>query len=168
MIKQFIKGKVYVFIDAANIFYSQKTLGWRVSYEKLINYFRDECDLGHCFLYTGKISGDIKQQRFLDMLEITGYIVRTKEVKKIHAGKAAEKRKCNLDIELTLDIISTMSKFDTAVLISGDSDYAPVVDKIKREGKRVIIISTRGHISKELLDRAKYIDLRKLKNYISL
>lgn len=25
-------------------------------------------------------------------------------------------------------------------------------------------MSTRGHIAKELLDRAKYIDLRKLKN----
>ena len=30
MIGQFVKGEVYVFVDAANILYSQQTLRWRV------------------------------------------------------------------------------------------------------------------------------------------
>jgi uncharacterized LabA/DUF88 family protein len=38
MIGRFVKGGVFVFIDVANIFYSQKTLGWRISYEKLKQY----------------------------------------------------------------------------------------------------------------------------------
>jgi len=32
MISKFIRGRVYVFIDAANIFYAQRTLGWKISY----------------------------------------------------------------------------------------------------------------------------------------
>ena len=40
------------------------------------------------------------------------------------------------------------------------------IDRIKSAGKRVIVISTRGHISKELLERAKYIDLRKIKHEV--
>lgn len=51
MIKQFIKGRVYVFIDAENVFYSQRTLGWRISYEKLMKYFKKECgDDVKCFI----------------------------------------------------------------------------------------------------------------------
>ncbi len=42
MISKFTKGKVTVFIDAANIFYSQKTLKWRISYERLKSYFEKE------------------------------------------------------------------------------------------------------------------------------
>jgi len=43
MINQFVKGRVYVFIDAANILYSQQTLHWRVDYKKLkdqISYYK--------------------------------------------------------------------------------------------------------------------------------
>ena len=36
MISQFIKLPVDVFIDVENVFYAQKTLGWRISYQKLI------------------------------------------------------------------------------------------------------------------------------------
>ena len=39
MIKQYTNGRATVFIDAANILYSQQTLGWRVDYKKLKEYF---------------------------------------------------------------------------------------------------------------------------------
>jgi uncharacterized LabA/DUF88 family protein len=54
VIGKFIKGKVYVFIDAANILYSQQTLGWLISYEKLMEYFKAECELGKAIVYTGQ------------------------------------------------------------------------------------------------------------------
>jgi len=76
--------------------------------------------------------------------------------------------KGNLDMELGMEVIDTSDQYETAILISGDSDFAPVIDRIKRAGKRVIVMSTRGHISKELLDRAKYVDLRKLKQELVL
>ncbi len=53
MISKFVKDKVYIFIDGANLFYAQQTLGWRISYEKLMKYFKKECDLGKCFVYIG-------------------------------------------------------------------------------------------------------------------
>lgn len=168
MISQFVKGKVYVFIDAANVFYSQKTLGWRISYERLINYFRRECNVEKCLVYTGVIPGNLKQKRFLDMLEINGYNVRTKEVKKVQVTEFYEKLKCNFDVEMTIDALDTMSLFDTAILVSGDSDFAPLVKRIKEAGKNVIVMSTRGHISVELLREAKFIDFEKLKEEISL
>jgi len=168
MLRQFVKGKVYVFIDAENVFYSQRTLGWKLSYAKLIDYLKKECgnDM-KCFIYKGVDEFNTGQRKFLDMLEINGYIVRTKVVKKIKDHEGGYRWKNNLDMELAFEMDDIKEKYDTAVLLSGDSDFAVPIDRIKKAGKRIIIMSTRGHISKELLERAKYIDLRKLKDEIS-
>ncbi len=169
MLRQFIKGKVYVFIDAENVFYAQRTLGWRISYERLRGYLEQECgDEIKCFIYKGVDEFNTGQRKFLDMLEINGYILRTKVVKRIKDRKSGkEEWKSNLDMELAFEMDDTKEKYDTAVLLSGDSDFAVPIDRIKKAGKRIIVMSTRGHISKELLERAKYIDLRKLKDEIS-
>lgn len=168
MINKFAKGKVYVFIDAANIFYSQKTLKWRISYEKLIQYFRKECNLGECFVYTAYDKDRPQQKKFLDMLRINGYIVRTKPVKRIRVTKGVYEWKGDFDVELTLDMIDNVENYDTAILMSGDSDFAPIIDKVKKHGKGVIIMSSKYHVSKELLERAKYINLKKLRNEFEL
>lgn len=166
--KQFINGRVYVFIDAENLFYSQRTLGWRISYGKLIRYFQKECgENTKCFVYTGRDEGNSGQTKFLDMLEINGYIVRTRVIKKIKDHKGGYKWKNNLDMELAFEMDDVKDKYDTAVLISGDSDFDIPIDRIKKAGKRIIVMSTRGHISKELLERAKFVDLRKLKDEIN-
>lgn len=62
----------------------------------------------------------------------------------------------------------TANNYETAILVSGDSDFAPLIDKMKQKGKKVLVMSTKNHISKELIERAKYIDLKKLKRKIKL
>jgi len=167
MIKQFVKGKVCVFIDAANILYSQQTLGWRVDYKKLKKYFESECDLCGIYFYTGQVGADDKQNSFLKKLEQFGYVVKAKEVKRIKISKSAYEWKGNLDVELTIDVLGNINNFETLILMSGDSDFAPLLDAVKARHKRVLVMSTKGHISKELLDRAKYVNLRKLKDFIA-
>jgi len=168
MISQYVKGRVYIFIDAENLLYSQRTLGWRISYEKLINYFKRECGKDtKCFIYKGVDENNTRQKKFLDMLDINGYILRTKVVKIIKKPKGREKWKGSLDVELALEMVELKEKYNTAILMSGDSDFAVVLDKLKESGKRVLIMSTRGRVSKELLERAKYIDLRKIRQEIA-
>jgi uncharacterized LabA/DUF88 family protein len=168
MIKKFVKGKVYVFIDVENVLYAQRTLGWKVSYEKLMKYFKKECGKRtKCFAYTGVDEYNSKQKKFLDMLDINGYIVRTKSVKRIRTGAGKYKWKGNLDVELALEMIKLKDKFDTAILVSGDSDFAIALDWLKEDHKRVVVMSTRGRVARELLERAKFVDLRKLKEQIA-
>lgn len=169
MLRQYVKGRVYVFVDAENVFYSQRTLGWRISYQKLMSYLKEECGSEiKCFVYKGIDEFNMGQRKFLDMLEINGYILRTKVVKKIKDHKSGKEQwKGNLDMELAFEMDDTKEKYDTAILLSGDSDFALPIDRIKKAGKRILVISTRGHISKELLERAKFIDLRKIRATIS-
>jgi uncharacterized LabA/DUF88 family protein len=168
MISKFIKGKVYVFIDSANTFYAQRTLGWKISYEKLMKYLKKECGENvKCFIYLAYDENKQSEQKFLDMLDINGYILRTKAIKKIRVSKNRDKHKGNLDMELAFEMVELSDKYDTAILISGDSDFSVPIERIKKKGKWIIVISTRGHISRELLERAKFVDLRKIKNEIS-
>ena len=163
MLREFVKGKTAVFIDAANIFYSQRTLGWYIDYEKLVDYLRQETKLVELRYYTGKVGTVEKQMSFIKKLESLGYNVTAKEVKFIRSDGTLIP-KGNLDVELALDAFRLKDIFDTFVLFSGDSDFAYLLDLLKQAGKRVLVASTRGHVSKDLLDRAKYIELRKLKD----
>ncbi len=167
MINQFIAGRVCVFIDAANILYSQQSLGWRVDYEKLKTYFISECNLSGIYFYTGKVGDNQKQSSFLKKLEKLGYVVKSKEVKRIKISENNYEWKGNLDVELTIGVLANLANFDTLILMSGDSDFASLLDEVKTHKKRVIVMSTKGHVAKELLERAKYINLKKLKGAIS-
>jgi len=62
-------------------------------------------------------------------------------------------RKANFDVEITIDVLEMIDKFDTLVLFSGDSDFDYLIRKLRAKGKRVIVISTKHHISKELIQR---------------
>lgn len=166
MIKQFVKGKVYVFIDAANILYSQQTLRWKVDYEKLKKYFEKECDLRAIYFYTGRVGANDKQNSFLDKLKSLGYNIRSKEVKRIKISRNTYEWKGNLDTELIIDALKHSDNFDTFILMSGDSDFASLLDELKLKGKRVIVMSSKHHISIELIERAKYINIKKLKDQI--
>ena len=160
------KGRTMLFIDAANMLYSQKDLGWFVDYQKLKNYFETNSELIDVYYYTGKVGTLEKQVSFLNKLSGIGYIVKAKEVKMIKLGGGKFLPKGNLDVELALDAYRLNDKYDTIVLFSGDSDFNYLLDLLKEKSKEVLIVSTRGHVSKELLDAGKYVDLNKLRQFI--
>jgi len=46
--------KTYAFIDASNLFYGgEKSLGWKIDYEKLIIYLRDKYNVSRVFYFGG-------------------------------------------------------------------------------------------------------------------
>lgn len=165
-LKKIIKGKTAVFIDAANILYSQKTLGWRVDYKKLQQLFIEKTNLSGIYFYTGKVGNQQKQANFIKKLKQIKFHVFSKEVKFIKLPQGGLLPKGNLDVELALDAYRLSDQFDTLVLFSGDSDFAYLLFLLKKKGKHLIVISTRGHVAVELLNSAKFIDLNKLKKDI--
>ena len=53
-------------------------------------------------------------------------------------------------------------------MVSGDSDFAYLLEMLKRKGKKLIVISARGHISKELIINSDYyVPLESLKEKIT-
>jgi len=85
------------------------------------------------------------------MLARKGFKMVVKEVKIIKLKNGEQLFKGNCDVELTIDMIDLMPAYDTAALLSGDSDFAPLIKYVQKHGKKVISISTRNHISKEII-----------------
>lgn len=170
MIQKYTKGLVYVFIDASNIYFSQRRLGWKIDFQKLIEYFKSKTNLGKIYYYTAYDKDYPDQKKFLDFMEIVGYIVRKKKVKFIEDSTREDGgfQKGNLDVELTIDAVHNRDIFKSFILFSGDSDFEALLKYMRDYRKRCVVISTKNHVSKELVKQAKYIDMKKLKEEIRL
>ena len=148
-------GRVAVSIDAANVIYSLRDLGWRIDYKKLKRFFETKADLASIYFYAAYFDGDAGRQNLLEMLSRKGFIVRSKVVKVIRT-KTGVLHKANCDVELTMDAMTVYRDFDTAVLMSGDSDFVPLVRFLQSHRKQVVVVSTRGHVARELIEAANY------------
>lgn len=167
MISKYIKGKILVIIDAANLESSVKSLGWWIDYIKLRDLF-DNKKLVEIRHYCVHHKTD-NQNRFFTFLKKNRYKLITKPLKIIHPNDIAvsDIRKANFDVEIAIDVIEMIKQFDTLVLFSGDSDFHYLVVKLQEKNKKVIIVSYRDHISRELAKSSdKYISLDKLEEYI--
>ena len=166
MIRNFIVGKTAAFIDASNIYHSQQKLNWQIDFKHLMDYLSSETNIWKAFYYTAYDPIYKKQKKFLDFLEIVGYVVVTKKVKFIKGKTGNFIPKGNLDVELTMDAVHNKNYYDTFLLFSGDSDFEALIKYLKRNNKRCLVFSTKSHISIELINEAKFIDLKKLSGFI--
>lgn len=160
-----IRGRVFVFVDAANLEKSVQDLGWRVNYRKLRAYFRNNTDLRSVRFYSVSF-GNAPHNDFLDSLRAKGYRVVTKPLKiiKDDSEPDGEIRKADFDVEIAVDAIDKLNEYDTMILFSGDSDFDYLVKVLRQKGKKAVVFSTKHHIAKELIRSCdKYIDLKRLK-----
>ncbi len=146
--------------------YSQKALGWQVDYKKLAKFLKNNFNIVFLGFYYGKAKENLGQERFFAMLKDRGFTLRTKPIKYIKTPKGVV-LKGNLDVELAFDILTLVEQYDTCFLFSGDSDFEIVVKYLRKKSKIVLVFSTKGHISIELIRASnKYVDIKKLKAFI--
>src|SRR3989344_6680843 len=166
-LKKLVKGKVAVFIDAANLELSAKDRGWKVDYRKLYKWIKEADKLKYIGFFTVRFNSK-SHDAFLTLLKKTGYKLVTKPLKVIKdKSKTGHTRKANFDVEIAIETMKQIDSFDTMMLFSGDSDFDYLLKELKKKDKKVIVVSTKYHISRELIKRADaYIDLRKIKKLI--
>ncbi len=171
-----MKPKVKIYIDGANIFYTQKKLGWFIDWEKMKNYIGKEKEIIEWRYYVGVKDDDEKMQKYLKYLNIVGFDTITKPLKKIKISndeilseiyKTNYIYKANFDVEITADILLDKFKIDEVIIFSGDSDFCYLVKKLKDTGLKVTIYSSRKTISWELkLEGSKIVYFEDIENEI--
>ena len=81
--------------------------------------------------------------------------VVSKRVKYIHnqENSSGFDKKCDLDVEMTVDLIKERDNYDFVILFSGDGDLMYAIKYLKEEyGKNCIVFGARGHIGREVFD----------------
>lgn len=162
--QEHLHGKVAVFIDAANIIHCYKDTKWKIDLKKLKKYFESKCSLAGIYYYSAYFEESTSQNSLFEMLSRKGFILRVKKIKKITNDDGTITLKGNCDTDIVVDAVARMKDYDTAVIMSGDSDFVSLVNLLRGNSKKVIIISTRWHVAKDLIMASDhYFDINKFK-----
>jgi uncharacterized LabA/DUF88 family protein len=151
--------RVGVFIDTQNLYHSAKNLYKRkVNFNNVLKQAVSERVLIRAIAYViTSEAGD--EQNFFDALTKMGIETKTKDLQ-VFAGGA---KKADWDVGLAIDAVAAAPKLDTVVIVSGDGDFAPLVNYLKiAYGCQVEVVSFGRSTAQKLLEVTDdFIDLDK-------
>jgi uncharacterized LabA/DUF88 family protein len=129
--------RVGVFVDVANLLYSARNMRVTIDFGKLLDFLRGNRRLVRAHAYAPTSPQPGEDQMFLQAVKGLGYRITTKNYKTFASGA----RKADLDLDLCMDVVRLVDgkAVDCIVLVSGDSDFMPMLDYCSDHGVRVEI-----------------------------
>jgi len=83
---------------------------------------------------------------------VSGFETVAKRVKYIREPEGYV-TKCDLDIEVVIDLVALKDNYDRIVLFSGDGDFMLALAHLNQEhGKEIVVISAVGRLGREIFD----------------
>ncbi|MBD2027187.1 NYN domain-containing protein, partial [Leptolyngbya sp. FACHB-711] len=163
-------NRLSIFVDGNNMFYAQQKNGWFFDPRRVLEYFTrtiTDVKLVNAFWYTG-LKDPQDQRGFRDALISLGYTVRTKILKEYYDDSSGRiSQKANLDIEIVVDMFSTVDQYDQVILFSGDGDFERAIELLRAKNTHITVVSTEGMIARELRNATdRYIDLNDIRSHI--
>ena len=148
--------KVVVFLDYANVSRAAKEMNVEINHEHLLKDYLSINSEGR-FLQAAYAYVPVDPRRehasdsIIDKLWSYGYVVKSK------TGSITGKQyKCNFDVEISMDAMKAAYdiKPDIVTILSGDSDYIPLVLELRKMGIYVEMAAFKHSMSKRLASRA--------------
>ncbi|MCP3685628.1 MAG: NYN domain-containing protein [bacterium] len=156
--------RVGVFVDVQNMYYSAKNLySAKVNFATVLRSVVGGRKLIRAIAYV--IKADIKEEgTFFGALDKIGFEVKSKDLQTFVGGA----KKGDWDIGIAMDALELAPKLDTIIIVSGDGDFIPLVQHLKRAlGCRVEVAAFGRTASRKLAEEADgFIDLDKNKRYL--
>lgn len=148
--------RVGVLIDVQNLYHSAKNLyQGRVNFREILKTAVAGRRLIRAIAYV--ISTESGEERqFFDALTRLGIETKTKPLKTFYGGL----KKADWDVGMSVDGVRMASTLDVIVVISGDGDFAPLVEYLKNQGRQVEAMAFGRSASSELKKAADdFVDL---------
>lgn len=163
--------RIAIYVDGANAYFAQKeALGWWIDWQNFLNTLREGKDMVSAHWYQAyRVSPEGEQDKFLHHLTLIGFSVRKKLLKSVYDRiSGGTTMKGNLDIELAIDALTECETYDTAILVTGDSDFVPLVEALRSRGKRVVVVATTQNVAIELRQSVgiNFLDFKDLRSRI--
>jgi uncharacterized LabA/DUF88 family protein len=127
--------RIGVFVDVANLLYSARSQRMSIDFGRLLDFLRANRRLIRAHAYAPTNPDPHAEQTFLSAVKGVGYRITTKNYKTFASGA----RKADMDLDLCMDIVRLVDAdaIDTVVLVSGDSDFLPLLEYCSDHGVRV-------------------------------
>lgn len=156
--------RVGIFIDTQNIYHSAKNFyNKNVDFGKLVTILNQNRNLIRAIAYVIKSDLSPKEISFFEALVSKGIELRVKDIIILPDGS----RKADWDVGITVDAIRLSKFLDVIILVTGDGDFAPLVEYLKNQGNIVEVAGFGKNTSVKLKELADfYYDLDELKEFI--
>ncbi len=145
--------KVAVYIDVQNIQQVFEKQGAEIRYDKLKDYLtkrykKENAEIIKFSAFVPFRASDENRLKLIDAISLMGYRVLSKAAKDRPDGSI----KANMDVEMALEMITNIEYVDEIVLISGDSDFEPIIHYLSNKGKKILLIGPgRGPTAIEII-----------------
>ena len=156
-----MEERVAVFIDGSNLYHALRANFTRYDL-KFADFIKKLCGGRHLFrAYYYNVLQDPsqraeayrEQQEFLSALRETPYLEVRLGGTKLSQGIHVEK---GIDVMLVTDLLqfAWRDRYDVALLVSGDADFAYALQAIKNMGKYVEVAYFESNVSRDILEVA--------------
>jgi len=157
------KDKNFAYIDAANLHKGVTGLGWNLDYKKFRVWLFEKYNIEVAYLFIGLIS---KYKELYKYLQESGFTLVFKEV--IYDGMGKLKGNCDADLVLQVTRDTYEQKFDKAVIIASDGDYAGLVKFLLERKKISVVLSPSNEKKCSILLKRTAVKIAYLKDQKSI
>jgi len=121
--------KIAVFVDVQNIYYTTRdAYSGQFDYRQLWQKISAQGEIVAAYAYAID-RNDARQIKFQNALRKIGFTVKLKPFIQRSDGSA----KGDWDVGITIDVLEAAKDVDVVVLLSGDGDFAVLLDKIQKD-----------------------------------
>ena len=154
--------RIAILVDGSNMYHYLREMGltglMMFDYRAFAQHLARARIIVSATYYIGKVrsDGDAKsnelrrnQQRLMNRLRAAGWHVEFGHMME-HRGIFQEK---GVDVHIAIDLLTGAydNTFDVAVLVSSDTDFIPVIHRIRRKGKQVEYVGFAHRLSRGLM-----------------
>lgn len=119
--------KIAIFVDVQNIYYTTRDAHQRqFNYRRLWQTLNERASIVQAYAYAID-RGDTSQQKFQSALTHIGFNVKLKPF----ISRADGSAKGDWDVGITIDMLKSASAVDEVILLSGDGDFAILLDELR-------------------------------------
>jgi len=172
--------RVCIFIDGSNFYYSLKNLRIdEIDFQKLIKLIVGDRILINVFYYNAPLDISVNKEKYWEMQRFFEHLKKIPNFKVILCKRKRYKKKDGTigfemkgdDVYLAIDTLSGAYEnlYDTAIIVSGDEDFVPLIKRLQKLGKKVENAYFKRSSSNALKNSSKYsICLNEIINQVKI
>ncbi len=142
--------RLAVLVDTANMYHSaREQFSGRLDYRRLLETISASRSLVRAIAFVVRAE-DVDVTPFLNALENAGFETRTKVLPRRPDGSV----RGSWDVGIALAAATLAPRVDAIALVSGDGDFAELMDYLRVRGCRAEVHGVEGHVSNALIDSA--------------
>jgi len=131
------KSNNFAYIDGANLHKGVESSGWSLDYRRLRIWLSEKYGAKKTYIFLGLIP---RYKELYKYLQEAGFVLVFKEI--IYNDQGEPKGNCDADLVLQVVCDAYEGRFDKAVIVSSDGDYASLIKFLQNRQKLSAILST--------------------------